>query len=461
MAEQLKNALAFNLAAGANVVIPHGLMTSLGVKLVPDVLFVPSDNITATADDTNVTLTNVGDITLGGAVLVESWHTVERAFGNKATTKLAPQPFVVSSAAAASGMNFAPARTLFVAKSWPVGADPLVYFTAISPALLQAATLLPTDANKVLIQIFPGTYLEDLTLVSNVCLVGLGGEEGTVQLDGNVTWLPSQGINASQVGTEVVTIDSITTQDAAKSYTIDSTAKVGGNVQIYISESIVQGFTVTGRNNVGGASDNFFFFNSTMFNTPANSVFTDWKAGGANNGVNIISSRFRGLTFAGVLGGTTARIQGGESTLRAGSLYTLTGASTVTFQGVNINNPISVAVGCTFTASACNIQAAMSGAGAFDVRGSNYNGNANLAGITGTCNRSTWIAPSVGPTVTGANPFPIAPPYPDAVYNVQLQPVGPAPGNGNVTITAKAGNSYTISDASAGGFSYDATIFHD
>jgi hypothetical protein len=356
---------------------------------------------------------------------------------------------------------FAPARTLFVAKSWTPGVDPTVYFTTISAALLQSATLNPTDTNRVTIQVWSGTFSESLTLVSNVDLAGITGQVGAWELDGNITWLPSQGINAPQAAlTEAISIDSCFQSTTATSCTIDSTGKTGGSVQIYISESSIQGFTCTGRNAVGGASDNFFIFNGTIFNTPSNSIWTDWLAGGANNGVNIVSTRFRGLTFAGSLGGTTAIIEGGVSNNRGGSLYTISGTnSKLICQGVNMANAISAAATCSFIASACNITSAMSGAGVFDVRGSNFNGNANIAGITGTCNRSVWTS-SFGPTAIGANTVPIAPPYPDATYNAHLQLTAGA-GNAAVTVTGKAGNQFVLTDPAVGTNTFDVTIFHD
>lgn len=97
MAEQLKNILSFNLAAGASVVLPHDLQTSLGTPLEPDVVFIPSPGLDVEADDIDVELTNVSGEALAGSILVESWHTIERAFGDKAIVKLTPQPYIVVS----------------------------------------------------------------------------------------------------------------------------------------------------------------------------------------------------------------------------------------------------------------------------------------------------------------------------------------------------------------------------
>jgi hypothetical protein len=96
MAPQLKNALAFNLAAGATAIIPHNLNNGQ-IDLVPDIVFVPSTDLDVSADAQAVTLVNRSGAPLDGAVLVESWHTIERAFGAASNTALAPQPYIVVS----------------------------------------------------------------------------------------------------------------------------------------------------------------------------------------------------------------------------------------------------------------------------------------------------------------------------------------------------------------------------
>jgi hypothetical protein len=98
MAEQLKNILAFNLPPGGSVVIPHELMNAGGLPLEPDIIFLPDPNLVVTADDINITLTNSDGEVISGDVLVESWHTIERAFGGAQNTDLPVKPYVVVSA---------------------------------------------------------------------------------------------------------------------------------------------------------------------------------------------------------------------------------------------------------------------------------------------------------------------------------------------------------------------------
>lgn len=98
MAERLKNILTFtDLAQGAAVVLPHGLHTSVGRPLAPDIIFVPSESLEVASDETNVTLTNLGPSVLSGSILVESWHTIERAFNDVNDEDLPVKPYIVVS----------------------------------------------------------------------------------------------------------------------------------------------------------------------------------------------------------------------------------------------------------------------------------------------------------------------------------------------------------------------------
>jgi hypothetical protein len=95
MAERLKNTLTFDLAPGATVVLTHGLQTSRPRPLGPDIIFLPSPNLSVTATTTTVTLTNTGPAAVAGAVLVEAWHTIERAFEDVNDEDLPVKPYIV------------------------------------------------------------------------------------------------------------------------------------------------------------------------------------------------------------------------------------------------------------------------------------------------------------------------------------------------------------------------------
>jgi hypothetical protein len=95
---RLKNTLVFTaLAAGASIALPHAL--SNGQRdLSPDIIFLPSELLEVTAsDDAAVTVKNNGAVPISGALLVEAWHTIERAFGDVEDTDLPVKPYIVVS----------------------------------------------------------------------------------------------------------------------------------------------------------------------------------------------------------------------------------------------------------------------------------------------------------------------------------------------------------------------------
>jgi hypothetical protein len=96
-APQLKNTLSFIVAAGASIVLPHGLSNGMR-PLAPDAIFIPGPDLEVTAsDEVSITLANNGGSEISGTVLVEAWHTIERAFGDAANVDLPVKPYVVVS----------------------------------------------------------------------------------------------------------------------------------------------------------------------------------------------------------------------------------------------------------------------------------------------------------------------------------------------------------------------------
>lgn len=94
MAQQLKNTLQFvRLAPGAAATLPHGLHAQR--PLVPDVIYLPGEGLLVAADDVSITLTNDSGSDFSGAVLVEAWHTIERAFGDVIQQNLPVKPYIV------------------------------------------------------------------------------------------------------------------------------------------------------------------------------------------------------------------------------------------------------------------------------------------------------------------------------------------------------------------------------
>jgi len=103
---QLKNILSFaNIAAGAQATLPHALnITGRGV--VPDEVKLSNGEFAfVSADDTNVTIRNLGAIPQSCDVLVEHWHTIERTFGPDTTIVLTPQPFVGAASSGGGGLD--------------------------------------------------------------------------------------------------------------------------------------------------------------------------------------------------------------------------------------------------------------------------------------------------------------------------------------------------------------------
>lgn len=343
---------------------------------------------------------------------------------------------VFNAVLSASPVRFAPARRLFVAQSFPSGADPLTSFTSIAAALAQAATMTPTNANPIAIEIAPGTYNGNLTCVSSVSLSAVGGGGiSTVFINGTVTWLPGQGANVAQ--TSAVEAIAISGCVVIGLFTIDSTLKTTGSAQCYMLEPFFQGgVNLIGRSN---GQDNFFMYDGNFVTGASSWVFTNWTGSTSGVGVELVSSRVRGITFAG---STTCRIQGGESVFVSGKAYTLTGTASVTFMGLDVNNVISAAAGCTVKASECSINQAPTGAGAFDFRGSTV--DVSLAGITGTCDRDK-VGGTTASTSADDTSISIVPALPNANYVVVTQ-LTAGPGNAASATNTKAAGSFNLHD---------------
>ena len=238
-------------------------------------------------------------------------------------------------------------------------------------------------------------------------------------------------------------------------FTTDTTAKTGSSTGVVACDRFsFAAASFTGR---GTANDEVFLWNCNfLFGAASVPTFTNLNGPilPNNEGVSIVGTRFRGLAFAGT---TTARIQGGEQVLRAGSTIAITGATSIlNIQGCDLVNPLSAVSGAVCTISGSYINAALSGAGTFDVRSSNYVTNTNLTGITGTCARSNWTG-TTGSTSIGANTITLTPAYPAGSYNVHATQVSGTPTV--PTIDTKAGGSFVLHDAT-GTDVFDYTVVY-
>ena len=338
-------------------------------------------------------------------------------------------------------VNASPDRTLFVAQSWSGPVDPTRYFTSIAAAYVASAALNPTLANPVEILVYPGTYPDPITIVSNVHLVGTG-QQRAVTVTGAVTWTPGAGVNAPQTNVEERL--NVAFMTLAGPWLIDATAKTAGSANVVFRGVIFSATSSFVHNGRAPATDVFFIFASVQ-ETGSTHTFTNVTA-------VLLGTRTATLTFNGT---STFLLSGG---LSAGSVnVNQTGPGRIT--GQSVLGPVNVATGSQILIAGGVLLAnvTVAAGGTADVRMTNVNGNAKLVG-PGTINRTTWTG-TFGPTVVGANLVVLNPPYPDALYNVHLQLVA-GPGSAAVTVTGKTGAGFTINDP-VGGNTFNYTVIHD
>lgn len=341
----------------------------------------------------------------------------------------------------ASGM-LVPARTLFVSTAWPAGADPLVFFTTISAALIQAATLVPTAASPIAIIVYPGTYPAALTLVSNAHIVGAYRRD--VEITGPISWTPGAGVNAPQ--TAANELCGLYNLDITNLLAIDATGKAASLSTCEVRDCGLSTTTHIGR--AGLMTDRLQIFDTI-----------DFGIGGGGGGItmtntngNLYHSFFLGITL---LGTTGCSIQGhqvfGTLTVNAGTTCNMD--QTDTFA------PVVVAAGGILSAVGSVLASTVSSAaGALvDIRGSEYFSAAALIG-PGPIDRSITIMTGI-PTAPGPNVVAIVPPFPDATYNVHATDVSVVPGGVTLSVPAatKLPGSFTMVEGLVGR-AYDVTL---
>jgi hypothetical protein len=362
-------------------------------------------------------------------------------------------------ATGADGPQFEPARTLFVAESWPAGSDPAVYFTTITAALAQAATMSPSFVDAIGIYIYPGSYNEaTLTLISNVSLIG---NSWAVKINANMVWNAGAGVNLPQKDVpEVINLIGLLVQN--NSISMDSSAKpnaAGAFSLLHSVDCTFRGFTAIGR---AGASqsDEAFFNGCNLLNAP--NTFTNMD--GVTPGVQLTSTRFRSLI---VNGDSRCDILGGSNIAVGGGAITVADTAQVLAEGITFNNPITVsstaAIGFKLYGGALNAALTVNAGSNADVRSSNYVQKANLVG-PGGINRTTWNDTTVA-TVNGANAVVFAVPYPpgETSYNVLTQLVTDGGSGGlGCTVSNKTNTGFTLNDPSAGGGNvFDYTVVQE
>jgi hypothetical protein len=341
-------------------------------------------------------------------------------------------------------MTGVPARTLFVAQSWSPGVDPMVFFTTITAALAQAATMTPRPAsgNPVAVIIFPGTYPENINIPSWVFLSSGSTEQNAVTINGTVTWRPTGAtmevvqLYFLNIGPTIVT----------------TTGKTGGQTTFTLHGCFVNGLTVNGRSAAVAGSTRDLVHAATCVPGPNPFDLRDcqfeWVAG-----------RLNGMTFNGeclfrIIGSTTIpnpQVVG----------WSVNGTSTGICTGDNFTSGWTLKSGTSVVFGGCSLSALTVEAGATaDIRSSECPDSA-LSG-QGTVSRRS-LTTSFGPTVSppGANQVMFAPlpPFPDHDYTVSLQ-LTAGPGNPRVTTSDKTGAGFKINDVVRGN-EYDVTVIHD
>jgi hypothetical protein len=333
--------------------------------------------------------------------------------------------------------SFIPARTLFVAQSWPANADPAVYHTTGANALAAAAALVPppVDANPALIVWYPGAYPGPLVLVSSVHHTA---PRRAVVWSGAVTWNAGAGPNLPQAGAlEWIGLHGVTITAAL---TVDTTAKTGGHA-VFEPRDIGAGggITFTGR---AVDPDHFQSWSSVLFSALS---FT-------NCNLNLFDGSYGDLSVSGgacdISGNEIFTLGGPGLVLGAGGLPT-----TGRVSGCEINAAVTVLSAGTSIdfygsrlkgGSICTV-----GAGAAaDWRMGEYDTAAQLAG-GGTVDRTVFEL-AIGPTGP-ANIVGLGPPYPSGVYTVTAtQTSPPAPGEGPPAIVGKGAGGFTLLDGTPG-----------
>lgn len=336
---------------------------------------------------------------------------------------------------AGAGVSYRPGRTLFVAKSWPVGVDATVYFTTVSAALAQAASMTPLSTDPIAVVVYPGTYSESLTFVSNVNLLGLLDQ--TVFISGTHVWNAGAGVNAGQAATfEVVALANIS---LSTTLAVNTTAKSSSSAQLIANCSSVRALTFTGRT----TSDFVQLYNHSA-GPGAWSISTC--------SVLISESTMNGSSFSMTTcpGAVFRDVQCTKNLTLVGTALTMLGGSQSGSVAVDATSTLAMPGGQL--TGVCTVASG----GLVDLIGTSWSDSTKIAGA-GATDRSP-VRLTKASTSVGANAIAISPPLLDANYHVAVtQTAGAA---ALVTVTAKTASGFTLNDA-VGGNSFDLTVLKE
>lgn len=344
-----------------------------------------------------------------------------------------------------AGPNIYAFKTLFVSKGgWPIGANPLVYFTDIQLALNQGAALGPTKSAPVGIIVFPGEYPENLTLVSNVSLFGGAGRQPT-RLLGDITWNAGQGVNAGSAGLrEDIGLQNL--RMIGSNFNVDTTAKTADLSVLHVTDCSIPD-VYTGVNRPGVTIDYLQSWNS---------LFTDMTV--TSGVVDIHDAEFGAFSNVIVFNGAC---DVGFNNCQVFQDVTMNDASangTGIFDGCyfDANVTLNNTRGMRFVGSQIKGNLVVAAGAYADIRSSEVP-QANISGAGQIDRRATRITTAA--TVFGVNAIVISPPLSTNNYNVALSLVS-GPGGNPVLITNKLGTGFDLDDPT-GGNVWDLTIIQD
>lgn len=209
MANRLVATLTFSsIAAGASSAQPHNLNFG-GAGRVPDLGFVNSSVFSATADSTNVTVTNNGLVAASCNVLVWCLHSEVRVLGGLANMTPKPVWFIGDGYSAITGltpgMATYPTEAALAAEPGPAATDPQYAFVAEFNAVYRWAAASVATADDYMV------------------IAPTGGVAGRWLLDGTkITLFPSQGATWTRLlAARVATAGKATLVLAGEAWTMD------------------------------------------------------------------------------------------------------------------------------------------------------------------------------------------------------------------------------------------------
>lgn len=320
--------------------------------------------------------------------------------------------------------------TIFVSKVWPVtwaGHTVPNYFTTVKEALDEAFAMGVSNSNRVEIIVFPGTYTEDLTMLS---YVSLRGSNDAAVIVGAMKWTPGVGVNANfSAGIQTLSLSGL----SLGSFSMDMTG-AAGSVHGQVTATDCTFSSNVGPLIMGNTGSNFMIFRDCTVEGTVNAsvsslvyMYTSTMVG------NVAASAGALLAY-----GTTFE---GNLNIALSDIVTLTGCL--------VAGTTSLTNGGLLSARGCDFQGAVDtdGTSASDIRMCEWT---SITGA-GTVDRSVTKLTAT-PSGNGANTLTISPPLPDASYGAIFTQTAPTTNRQIPVVTSQTGSSlvYNVADITGG-----------